>query len=74
MLIFFHEMCWMRSGTELSQFLRVFLPTLFTYNTDLTMSANAIFCFKSISQCILYDLNLENKTFLLFPLALLLLL
>ena len=25
---FFHEMSWMRSGTELSQFLRVFLPTL----------------------------------------------
>ena len=25
---FFHEMPWMRSGTELSQFLKVFLPTL----------------------------------------------
>ena len=24
-----HEMSWMRSGTELSQFLRVFLPTLY---------------------------------------------
>ena len=25
---FFHEMSWMRSGTILSKFLRVFLPTL----------------------------------------------
>ena len=25
---FSHEMSWMRSGTQLSQFLRVFLPTL----------------------------------------------
>ena len=25
---FSHEMPWMRSGTELSQFLRVFIPTL----------------------------------------------
>ena len=25
-LSFFHEMSWMRSGTELSQFLRIFLP------------------------------------------------
>ena len=24
----FHEMSWVRSGTKLSQFLRVFLPTL----------------------------------------------
>ena len=23
-----HEMSWMRSGTELSQFLRIYLPTL----------------------------------------------
>ena len=28
MLSFSHEMSWMRSGTELSQFLRVFLVTL----------------------------------------------
>ena len=27
--VFFHEMSWMRSGTELSQFLRIFLPTFF---------------------------------------------
>ena len=27
MLSFSHEVPWMRSGTELSQFLRVFLPT-----------------------------------------------
>ena len=26
-LSFFPEMSWMRSGTELSQFLRIFLPT-----------------------------------------------
>ena len=26
-VLFFHEMPWMRSGTELSQFLRIFLPT-----------------------------------------------
>ena len=26
--VFSHEMSWVRSGTELSQFLRVFLPTL----------------------------------------------
>ena len=25
---FSHEMSWMRSGTELTQFLRIFLPTL----------------------------------------------
>ena len=28
LLSFSHEMSWMRSGTELSQFLKVFLPTL----------------------------------------------
>ena len=38
MLSFSHEMSWMRSGTELSQFLKVFLPTflfekLQKYNT-----------------------------------------
>ena len=27
-LSFFHQMSWMRSGTESSQFLRIFLPTL----------------------------------------------
>ena len=27
-VFFSHEMSWMRSGTELSQFLRIFLPTL----------------------------------------------
>ena len=27
-LFFSHELSWMRSGTELSQFLRIFLPTL----------------------------------------------
>ena len=27
-LLFSHNMSWMRSGTELSQFLRIFLPTL----------------------------------------------
>ena len=26
-LSFFHEISWMRSGTELSQLLRIFLPT-----------------------------------------------
>ena len=26
-----HEMSWMRSGTESSQFLRIFLPTLINY-------------------------------------------
>ena len=26
-VFFSHEMSWMRSGTELSQYLRVFLPT-----------------------------------------------
>ena len=30
--LFFHEMSWMRSGTKLSQFLRVFLPTLVAIN------------------------------------------
>ena len=29
--VFFHEMSWMRSGTELSQFLKVFLPTVFLF-------------------------------------------
>ena len=38
MLSFSHEMSWMRSGTELSQFLKVFLPNfvfekLHKYNT-----------------------------------------
>ena len=27
-ILFSHEMSWMRSGTELNQFLRIFLPTL----------------------------------------------
>ena len=27
-VIFSHKMSWMRSGTELSHFLRIFLPTL----------------------------------------------
>ena len=31
MLSFPDEMSWIRSGTELSQFLRVFLPTLLSY-------------------------------------------
>ena len=30
---FFHEMSWMKSGTELSHFLRIFLPT-FDLQTD----------------------------------------
>ena len=31
---FFHEMSWMRSGIEMSQFLRVFLPTLTICSTS----------------------------------------
>ena len=27
-VLYSHEMSWMRSGTELSQFLRIFLPTI----------------------------------------------
>ena len=27
-LLYSHEMSWMRSGTELNQFMRIFLPTL----------------------------------------------
>ena len=32
--LFSHEMSWMRSGTELSQFLRVFLPTLTSFRVS----------------------------------------
>ena len=35
---FFHEMSWIRSGTSLSQFLRVFLPTLDTNSIVETVS------------------------------------
>ena len=35
-LSFFHEMSWMRSGTELSRSLRIFLPTL-TFELYLTV-------------------------------------
>ena len=30
---FFHEMSWMRSGTELGQFLKIFLPALTNFGT-----------------------------------------
>ena len=40
---FYYEMSWIRSGTQLSQFLRVFLPTLYmnfvqTVNRDYILS------------------------------------
>ena len=34
-VLFSHEMSGMRSGTELSQFLRIYLPTLVTYTVIL---------------------------------------
>ena len=37
-VLFSHEMSWMRSGTELSQFLRIFLPTL--VHADYTLPLN----------------------------------
>ena len=37
-VLFSHEVSWMRSGIELSQFLRIFLPTLF--HADYTLPLN----------------------------------
>ena len=37
-LSFSHEMSWMRSGTEMNQFLRVFLPTDATFPTMYRLS------------------------------------
>ena len=37
---FSHEMSWMRSGTELSQFLRIFLPTLEAISEDYWLRTN----------------------------------
>ena len=33
-VLFSHEMSWMRSGAELSQFLRIFVPTLLYISND----------------------------------------
>ena len=39
--VFFHDMSWMKSGTELSLFLRVFLPTIYSLTRVL------MFCFNT---------------------------
>ena len=46
-LFFFHEMSWMRPGTELSQFLRMFLPT-FTSVTEPNQPMRYIIIFLDI--------------------------
>ena len=35
--LFSHEICWLRSGTELSQFLRIFLPAFPRWRQKITM-------------------------------------
>ena len=49
---FSHEISWMRSGTEFSQFLRLFLPTL-----DLNNNIVAIKCYSIVIE------NIRNLTY-----------
>ena len=65
---FSHDMSWMRSGTELSQFLRVFLPTLVHhyhfhhYHLDESISSSMGFLMDIFSFYLILQKNYSEQT------------